>query len=107
MEGHSGFNTLLRAGILTAALAAMEACASGPPSDKTEDHAVTARVAAALEQYPALETPNHVSVQTVGDVVYLRGLVSTPYQKRLAQEVAAQAAPGLHIVNIIGVENNR
>jgi len=92
---------------VVAALLAMEACAFHPRPDNAADRAITARIAAALEHYPALQTPNHVTVRAVGTVVYLRGLVSTTYQAGLAEEVAAQAAPGLHIVNIIAVENTR
>jgi osmotically-inducible protein OsmY len=106
MKEYSRFDTLVRAGVLTALLV-LDACTAGPPAEHREDAAVTAQVKALLEQYPALQTPNYVTVQTVERVVYLRGLVSTPYQKGLAQAVAAQAAPGLHIVNIIAVENNR
>ena len=106
MKGHPKLNTLIRAGVL-AALLALEACALRPGSDNAADRAITARVEASLAQYPALQTPNQVTVQTVGTVVYLRGLVSTPYQVGLAGEVAARAAPGLHIVNIIAVENTR
>ena len=73
----------------------------------TQDRAISARVQALLGQYESLRAPNSVTVQTVQRVVYLRGLVSTPYQKRLAGAVAAQAAAGLHIVNMIAVENNR
>jgi len=102
----SPHNTLIGAGVL-AALLAMEACAFRPSSDDTEDRAITARVAASLEEYPSLQTPNDVTVQTVGRVVYLRGLVSTPYQQRLAGEVATRAAEGLRVVNIIAVENTR
>lgn len=104
MKGHSRFSTWIRTGILTA-LAMLAACAFRP--DNAADRAMTARVEAALEKYPALQTPNRITVQAVGTVVYLRGLVSTPYQAGLAGEVAANAAPGLHIVNIIAVENTR
>ena len=104
MRGYSGFDRLLRLGLLATVLAA-EACAAGSPGAAIEDRAVNARVQASLEQYPSLQAPNSVTVQTHERVVYLRGLVSTPYQKRLAGSVAAQAAQGLHIVNMIAVDN--
>jgi len=88
-----------------ATLLVMQACAAGPRRDETYDRAITARVRALLEQYPSLQAPNHVTVQTVRRVVYLRGLVSTPYQQLLAGSVAAQADQGLHIVNLIAVDN--
>ena len=104
MGGYSGFDRLVRVGLLATVLAA-EACAAGLRGETIEDRAVNARVQASLEQYPSLQAPNDVTVQTRGRVVYLRGLVSTPYQKRLAGSAAAQAAEGLHIVNMIAVDN--
>ena len=104
MKEYSRLDRLVRAG-LAATVLVLEACAAAPQADATEDRAVTARIQASLQLYPSLQTPNYVTVQTVRRVVYLRGLVSTPYQKRLAGSVAAQAAEGLHIVNIIAVDN--
>jgi osmotically-inducible protein OsmY len=106
MKEHSSFNRLMRVGVL-ATLLVVEACAAGPQGENTEDRAITARVQALLGQYDSLQAPNSVTAQTVQHVVYLRGLVSTPYQKRLAGSIAAQAAGGLHIVNMVAVENNR
>ncbi len=104
MREYSRLDRLVRAG-LAATVLALDACVAAPRGDTTEDRAVTARVQASLEQYPSLQSPNNVTVQTIRRVVYLRGLVSTPYQKRLAGSVAAQAAQGLHIVNTIAVDN--
>ena len=104
MREYSRLDRLVCAG-LAATVLALEACVAAPQGDASEDRAVTARVQASLEQYPSLQTPNNVTVQTIQRVVYLRGLVSTPYQKRLAESVAAQAAQGLHIVNTIAVDN--
>jgi osmotically-inducible protein OsmY len=100
----------LRRIIATAALCALGGCASirhcgleGCPQDRE----ITARVRVLLDQHEALEAPNRVSVQTIDRVVYLTGLVETPYQKRLASSVAAQAAGVTRIVNSIGLENTR
>jgi osmotically-inducible protein OsmY len=106
MNEHSRVQTLLRVGVL-AALSAVGACAAGPHDGDTDDRAITARVQALLEQSPSLQAPNHVTVQTVNHVIYLKGLVGTPYQKRLAESLAAQADKGPHVVNMIAVENNR
>lgn len=106
MKKHSRVERLLRVGVLLATLSAVEGCAAGPPGGDAQDRATTGRVQALLEQSTALQAPNQVSVQTVKHVVYLRGLVSTPYQKRLAQSLAAQADEGLQVVNLIAVENN-
>lgn len=105
MKEHSRLDRIVRVGLL-ATILAVQACAASSRGDTTtEDRAATARVRASLEQYPSLQAPNYVTVQTVKRVVYLRGLVSTPYQKRLAGAIAAQAAEGLHIVNTIAVDN--
>jgi osmotically-inducible protein OsmY len=106
MKEYSKFDRLMRVSVL-ATLSVVGACATGPHGDTAEDGAITARVQTLLEQYPSLQAPNSVTVQTVQHVVYLRGLVSTPYQKRLAGSVAAQAGAGLHIVNMVAVESNR
>jgi osmotically-inducible protein OsmY len=39
--------------------------------------------------------------------VYLRGLVSTPYEIELAEQVAGQAHGVLRVVNLIALDNNR
>jgi osmotically-inducible protein OsmY len=70
-----------------------------------EDRRVTAEVRALLDEHTELGTPNVVRVQTVDGVVYLKGLVSTPYQKRLAEALARQAGGGARVVNTIGVDN--
>ena len=95
----------MRVGVL-ATLLVVDACAAGPRGDNTEDRAITARIQALLEQYPSLQAPNTVTVQTVKHVLYLRGLVSTPYEKRLAESVVAQTEPGVTVVNQIAVQNN-
>jgi len=97
---------MLRVGVL-ATLLIVGACATAPHGETAEDRAITARVQALLGQYDSLQAPNSVTAQTIQRVVYLRGLVSTPYQKRLAGSIAAQAAGSLHIVNMVAVENNR
>jgi osmotically-inducible protein OsmY len=108
MKQHSRIERLMRAVVL-AALLAVEACAAANPrgSGNAQERSITARVQALLEQSASIQAPNHVTVQTVGHVVYLRGLVSTPYQVELAGSIAAQADEGLHVVNLIAVENNR
>jgi osmotically-inducible protein OsmY len=97
---------LLRIGVLTT-LSALGACAAGPHGGNAEDSAITARVQAQLQQSASLQAPNVVTVQTVKHVVYLRGLVGTPYQRELAKSLAAQADESLVIVNMIAVENTR
>ena len=70
-----------------------------------DDRRITAQVRGLLDEHDELGAPNHVTVQTVNRVVYLRGLVGTPYQKRLAQYLAAQAPGATSVVNLIGLDN--
>jgi|SRR5208337_3317106 len=70
------------------------------------DAEITAKVQALFDRQPALQAPNQVEVQTVDHVVYLSGLVDTPFERRLAEELA-QEASGSRVVNTIGVSNER
>lgn len=70
-----------------------------------DDRRITAHVRELLDQYPALGAPNQVTVQTVDHVIYLRGLVDTPYQKRLAEYLAGQTEGAVRIINLIGLDN--
>jgi len=69
------------------------------------DLSITAKIEAQLEQYPALEAPNSVRVQTLDRVVYLYGLVDTDLERQLAQSVATEAAGGARVVDSIAVSN--
>ena len=106
MKKYSRVERLLRVGVLVA-LTVVGACAAGPRVTDADDRAITARVQALLQQDASLQAPNEVTVQTVKHVIYLNGLVSTPYQKRLAQSLAAQAGNGLRVVNMIAVQSSR
>ncbi len=48
-----------------------------------------------------------IYVQTVDHVVYLDGLVDTPFQQQLAASVAREAAGVVRVVNSISVSNAR
>jgi osmotically-inducible protein OsmY len=71
------------------------------------DARIAAQVQALFSQHTALETPNEIEIQVVHRVVYLRGIVSTPYEHALAEEVARQADGVARVVNLIGLDNNR
>jgi osmotically-inducible protein OsmY len=79
-------------------------CGSGgcPPDARISDE-----VRALLAQSPALGTPNLISVQTIHGVVYLRGLVSTPYQIAEAGSIAKQAPGVTGVQNMISIDNSR
>jgi len=72
----------------------------------TDDRRITAHVRALFDQHPTLEAPNLVTVQTVDRVVYLKGLVDTPYQQQLAASLAGQAAGVKRVVNMIGLSGD-
>jgi len=92
-----------------ALLSTLAGCASLAPCGLkgcADDRDISARVQALFDQSPTLEAPNQVTVQTVNHVVYLRGIVDTPYQRQLAQSLAEQADAGGRVINMIGLNNN-
>jgi osmotically-inducible protein OsmY len=83
-------------------------CASFAPCGAKgcpDDRRITAEVRGLLDEHDELGAPNLVTVQTVNRVIYLRGLVGTPYQKRLAQYLAGQVPDAARVVNLIGLDN--
>jgi osmotically-inducible protein OsmY len=91
-----------------ALLGALSGCAtyrkcglSGCPGDAP----ITTKVQAQLDQYPVLQAPNSVRVQTLDRVVYLYGQVDTDLERELAESVAIDAAGGVRVVDSIAVSN--
>jgi osmotically-inducible protein OsmY len=70
---------------------------AGCPGDAN----ITANVTALLHQYPELDPPNLVYVQTLDRVVYLTGQVNTDTERDLAQSVAGHAGGVKRVVNSI------
>jgi osmotically-inducible protein OsmY len=106
----NGTQRSLISGAALAALLALGGCATVGTCERNrcaEDQAITARVRSLFDQHPAIETPNIVSVETIDHIVYLDGLVDTPYQKVLAGSLAAQVDGVTRVVNMIGLSNNR
>jgi hypothetical protein len=87
-------------------VSALSACAALPGSD-ARDARITVEVYARLAQYAELQAPNSLDVQTLHQVVYLRGLMGTPFQVELAASVAAQAAGVRRVENLIGLDNSK
>jgi osmotically-inducible protein OsmY len=85
---------------------ATAACASLAQPD-ARDARITADVKARLAQYPELQAPNSLDVQTLHQVVYLHGLMATPFEIRLASSVAGQVPGVRRVENLIGLENAR
>jgi len=71
------------------------------------DAEITARVRALYDQYPALEGTNSIDIQTINHVVYLRGLVDTPFEREVAEDVASRAEGVSRVVNALGINNAR
>jgi osmotically-inducible protein OsmY len=97
------FRALASAVILTASLCACavyEKCGlTGCPGDAR----ITADVEARFNQYPALQPPNLIYVQTLDHVVYLTGEVNTDPERALAKEVAVQVPGVARVVNSINL----
>jgi osmotically-inducible protein OsmY len=71
------------------------------------DAKINAEVRSLFAQSPALGTPNSISVQTLHGVIYLRGLVSTPYQIAEAGSLAARARGAIEVQNLLSIDNSR
>jgi osmotically-inducible protein OsmY len=76
-------------------------------SECPADAKISAEVRDLLAQSPSLGSPSPISVQTVRGVVYLRGLVSTPYQIEEAGNVAERATGVVDVRNMVTIDNSR
>jgi osmotically-inducible protein OsmY len=88
---------LLLAGVVSA-------CAAITAPD-ARDARITADVKARLANYPELQAPNTLDVQTLHQVVYLRGLMGSPFEIQLAASLAAQVSGVRRVENLIGLDN--
>jgi osmotically-inducible protein OsmY len=70
------------------------------------DRQITTAVQARFARQPELQAPNEVYVQTRHEVVYLTGLVDTPFEQQMAQSLAAQVQGVLRVENAIGLAGN-
>jgi len=69
------------------------------------DASITALVRSRITQYPSLEAPNSVRVETHDHVVYLYGQVNTELERAMADSVAL-AVPGVtRVVDSIGLDD--
>jgi osmotically-inducible protein OsmY len=71
------------------------------------DAKISNEVRELLAQSPELASPNAISVQTLRGAVYLRGLVSTPYQVAEAGSIAGRAAGVNSVQNLLSIDNSR
>ena len=85
---------------------AVYACSSLERPD-ARDVRITAEVKARLAQYPELQAPNSLDVQTLHQVVYLRGLMGTPFQISLAASLTSQVPGVQRVENLISLQDSR
>jgi osmotically-inducible protein OsmY len=90
--------------LLVAAL--LSACAAFAP-DNRSDARINAQVQALLAENGGLKAPNQIDVQTRHGVVYLHGLVDTPFQQALAASLARQVPGVSRVENLIAVSDSR
>jgi osmotically-inducible protein OsmY len=92
--------------IVCALLLASALCACavfGKPDAR--DARINADVKARLAQYTELQAPNSLDVQTLHGVVYLRGLMGSPFQISLASSVASQVPGVRRVENLISLQD--
>ena len=103
--------TSLRAAALGISMTvALTGCATFGKCDTaqcTADAKISDDVRALLAQSPALGAPNSISVQTIHGVVYLKGLVSTPYLIGEAGSIAQQAPGVTDVRNLLYIDNSK
>jgi osmotically-inducible protein OsmY len=75
--------------------------------ESAPDAKISDEVRELFAQSPELGSPNSISIQTHRAVVYLRGLVSTPYQVAEAGSIAGRAAGVNSVQNLLSVDNSR
>ena len=99
---HSKVSLILAvtAAILLSGCTAYTKCGfSGCEGDKE----ITASVEKVISQYPALQAPNSVRVETIDHVVYLYGQVNTELERATAKEAALSVSGVKRVVNSINL----
>jgi len=66
----------------------------------SDDAKISANVRTQLDQHPEL---GPISVRTQDNVVYLNGMVSTGFERNIAESVAYQADDGLKVQNLVSI----
>jgi osmotically-inducible protein OsmY len=98
-SGHAVVAVIL-VSALTGCATYMRCGLAGCPGDAK----ITHNVQTLMAQYPALEAPNLIRVQTTDHVVYLYGEVNTELERSTAESVA-RAVPGVtRVVDSISFE---
>ncbi len=96
IAGRAAPGLLLAMGL--AGCADLRPCAAPACAD---DRRITADIQQRMKQYPAIEAPNIVRVNTINHVVYLYGQVENEVQRSLVEEIA-KTEPGVaRVVNSV------
>jgi osmotically-inducible protein OsmY len=103
MQALRSLHMLAVATVLTAALPACAAYRKCGFSGCAGDAKIAADVRTLIRQYPALEAPNSVRVQSMDHVVYLYGQVDTDLERSMAESVARAAPEVRRVVNSISL----
>jgi osmotically-inducible protein OsmY len=91
---------------LTAALSGCAAFGKCGLHECADDAKISDEVRALFAESPALGAPNLITVQTVRGVVYLRGLVSTPYLIGEAASIAERVPGVTDVRNLLYIDNS-
>ncbi len=68
------------------------------------DRDITEAVARQLKNYPSLQPPNTIRVETTNRVVYLYGQVNNEVERSMAQQAAQSVNGVVRVVNSISFE---
>ncbi len=74
---------------------------------EARDARITSEVKALIAENGALDAPNQIDVQSRDGVVYLHGLVDTPFEQALAASLARQVRGVSRVENLIGISGAR
>jgi osmotically-inducible protein OsmY len=96
---------LIVAAVLTGALSACAEYRKCGFTGCAGDAKIAADVRTLIHQYPALEAPNSVRVQSMDHVVYLYGQVDTELERSMAESVARAVPEVRRVVDSISLSN--
>ena len=103
MQAPRFLRTLAVAGVITGALSACAEYRKCGFSGCAGDAKIASDVRTLMHQYPALEAPNSVRVQSIDHVVYLYGQVDTDLERSMAESVARAVPEVGRVVNSISL----
>jgi osmotically-inducible protein OsmY len=68
-----------------------------------QDEATTAEVTRSLQSHPDLGPPGLLQISTKDRTVYLHGIVSTGYQREIAESLAASTPGVVKVINDLSI----